>query len=224
MNILPALRTISRPVCRRQVLESHFSSPSSSHGFKTSAVLFSKYQQILKNAKIPYEEVQLVDRETGSLIPAKMKDIIEKLDEKTEYAQLIRTQPFPLVKIMVRQEVQERKKKLKELKKERAKKTSQKEFQLTWSMDDNDLGHKLDKVREQLHKGGKADLVFAPKKKQSWPTPDEMNERVDKVLVTLQGLGKEWKERKLARGIAAVFLQGVEQIAQAKDVEDIVED
>jgi translation initiation factor IF-3 len=83
----------------------------------------------------------------------------------------------------------------------------QKEVQLTWSVADGDLAHKLNKVRQELQRGNKVDLVFAPKAGTQVPNPVARKGRIESAMQILGGVAKEWKERRTRGLIVVIFLQ-----------------
>lgn len=99
---------------------------------------------------------------------------------------------------------------MKDAKKLQSKKNSQKEFQFTWSISGGDLAHKLERVKDELRKGGRVDVVLAPKRRQKAPPPEEMRSRVQEIADSLEDVGKEWKEREIDRAIATIYLKGLD--------------
>ncbi|KAL0575356.1 hypothetical protein V5O48_006607 [Marasmius crinis-equi] len=164
-----------------------------------------------KNRKIPFETVMFVNPEGGGLVETTMTKILADMDDKNYFAELQSTEPFPVVKLINKEEARQFRQKAKEALK---KGKLSKEFQLTWSMAEGDLARKLNRVRETLAKGGRVDLVFAPKPGQKGGGLPfaEMKERMQKTVEDLSDTGTEWKPRQFRSGsIAAAFLQGNEK-------------
>ena len=163
-----------------------------------------------RNDEIKHPVVQLVDAETERLHPpVSLREILASLDLKTHFVELVSVNPSPVVKIISKKDAFDRQKERKAKMRAATKnEIEQKEIQLTWGVASGDLAHKLKKVRQELEKGNRVDLVYAPKKGQRLPTPDEMEARVQETLGLLQDVGKEWKEREVRRGVAAIHLQG----------------
>ncbi|KAK7051319.1 hypothetical protein VNI00_004819 [Paramarasmius palmivorus] len=161
-----------------------------------------------KNEKIPFSRVKLVDPQSGSLEDKSMSEILANLDRKTHFAELQTTTPFPVVKLISKAEAQERRQKEKEMKKSLAKRNSHKEYQFTWSMAENDLERRMKKAREDISKGGKVDIVFAPKPRQRGPPHKEMRERLQGIRESLLEFGTEWKPMEIKGGMAAIYIQG----------------
>jgi translation initiation factor IF-3 len=155
---------------------------------------------------IGYPVVQLVDPETDRLHPpTTLSNIVSSIDLKTHFIELVREYPNPIVKIFSKQASFE------ERKASKGKKKNQmvlKEIQMTWGVASGDLAHKLRKVRQELEKGNRVDLVYAPKKGQPIPTLGEMEWRVQETLKFIQDIGKEWKSREAKGAMTVLYLQG----------------
>ncbi|KIK07643.1 hypothetical protein K443DRAFT_168371 [Laccaria amethystina LaAM-08-1] len=164
--------------------------------------------------------VQLVDQETGKPGPPRnLGDILASIDEKTHYVELVSETPAPLVKIFDKAEEKIRYLARKAQAKASAQRNQRKEIQLTWSTQPGDIAHKLAKVREELEKGCRVDLVFAPKKKTNCPPIMVMRQRLDEFVAGCADLSSEWRERVFERGMGLVFLQSKVEI-QVPDKED----
>ncbi|KAG7096525.1 hypothetical protein E1B28_003954 [Marasmius oreades] len=172
--------------------------------------LSSKTPEKLKNDNIPFQNVKLVHSESGALVDTTMAEIKAMMNKKTHFAELQTTVPFPVVKIISKDEARQVKLKAKEIQKSLAKKSVVKEFQLTWGMAQGDLERKMERAREVLVKGGKADLVFARKGRERSPPLSEMKKRLQETIEGLADVSTEWKTRQFRSGIAAAFLQGIE--------------
>ncbi|KAF9457995.1 hypothetical protein BDZ94DRAFT_1271719 [Collybia nuda] len=176
-----------------------------------------------RDKNIPYRIVQLVDPITGKLSePLPLMTIIESLpDKKLEYVELVSEDPAPIVKIINKKDAFEKRKLAKKKASAVAKKNVQKEVQLTWGAAEGDYAHKVGRVREELEKGHRIDLVFSHKKGQDLPTPEEMQQQVQTTVEMLADVGKEWKPPEYRGKIAAVFLQGTvvsEPVITAEDL------
>lgn len=86
-----------------------------------------------------------------------------------------------------------------------------KTIELNWAIDMNDLGHRLNKMKEFLSKGNKVELVLASKRKGRKATPEEANIVLEKIRAALAEVdgAKESKamEGKIL-GHAVLFMQG----------------
>lgn len=170
-------------------------------------------------AKIKHRVVQLVDQETGVPGPPRnLEDILASVDETTHYVELVSETPV-LVKIYDRAEMKLRHLARKARVKVSAKRNQRKEIQLTWNTQPGDMAHKLAKVREELEKGCRVDLVFAPKPNTEPPRMMVMRQRLDEFVASCVDLSSEWRERVFERGMALAFLQSKIEI-QVPDKED----
>lgn len=103
-------------------------------------------------------------------------------DEGGEEAQWI---DIPLCKIVNKKEQYDHQRQRKEASKEQKKKSaaaaSVKTLELNWAIDPNDLGHRLDKVRQFLGEGRKVEVVLASKKKGRKATAAECNGLLENI-------------------------------------------
>jgi translation initiation factor IF-3 len=169
-----------------------------------------KHQQTRRprNDEIDFRVVQMVDSETGRLKEAtELRDILASIDRKTHFVELVSEEPSPIVKIKNKQEVYSKLKE-KRMKSREAHTVQQKEVQMTWGVASGDLAHKLNKVRRELEKGNRVDLVYAPKKDQTLPSQLQMEERLRETVGLLADVGKEWRPRNIQRNVAILSFQG----------------
>lgn len=176
-----------------------------------------------RDMEIPFKVVQLVHPETGKLSePMALTAVIDSLpDKKLEYVELVTKDPGPIVKIVNKKDAFEKRKLAKKKASVVAKRNTHKEVQLTWGAAEGDYTHKVARIREELEKGSRVDLVFSHKKGQVLPTPDEMREQVRATVEMLADVGKEWKPPEIKAKIGAVFLQGTatsEHVITAEDL------
>ncbi|KAJ3476869.1 hypothetical protein NLI96_g10856 [Meripilus lineatus] len=152
--------------------------------------------------------VRFVDPETGALQPmASYPPLLASITQKTHFLELVSEEPEPIVRLISRKLRHEREKGIKQKKKEN--KMEQKEVQLTWGVAAGDLGHKLKKVRQELMKGNRVSLVFAPRKGQPPLKPEQMAAKVQETADALADIGKEWKAREMQKSTAAIHFQGI---------------
>jgi translation initiation factor IF-3 len=164
-----------------------------------------------RNEGIKYQHVRLVDAVTKRLTgPQRLSEILNEINRKEKYVELVSAEEgsTPIVKIMDQKEQYRKEKRLKLRAREVAMNNRHKEVQLTWGSTPSDMGHKLERVRQELEKGLKVDLVFAPKKGQVLPRPAERQMQIQEILDMMADVGKEWKEQESGRTLTAVFLQG----------------
>ena len=162
-----------------------------------------------RNEAIKYQFVRLVNPETGTLDPpASLKEILARVDRKRQYLELVLDKPEPIVKFINVKDMYNRTKS-KHVQKVLGRAPEEKEVQLTWGVDAGDLAYKLRKARSELMDGNRVTLVFAPKKGQARPSPEEQTKIVEEALRLLAEVGRERKEREVRNEIVAVFLEGI---------------
>jgi translation initiation factor IF-3 len=162
----------------------------------------------LKNDKIPYKIVSLVDPVTALLQPPRLlRDIIASVNPKTHHVELVTADPEPVVKIIDKVEAFKFYKQKKKQLKEASKAQETKEIQMTWQVADGDFVNKLNKVRQELAKGYKVDIVFATKSGQPLPRPMIRTNRLNEAVTALEDVAEEYRARDERHGIAALHLK-----------------
>ncbi|RPD62091.1 hypothetical protein L226DRAFT_613415 [Lentinus tigrinus ALCF2SS1-7] len=162
-----------------------------------------------RNEAIRHRFVRLVNPETGALDPpTDIKEILARVDRKRQYLELVTETPEPIVKFINVKDMYNRDK-AKHVQQQLGRAPEEKEVQLTWGVDAGDLAYKLRKARSELKDGNRVSLVFAPKKGQARPTPEEQTKMVDEALRLLEDVGRERKEREVRKEIVALFLEGL---------------
>lgn len=173
-------------------------------------------------------EIGDLDRETGEIDPETVEpklftryDVMKNLD--TKLYRLVQLSPDddpnhrdrPICKIVSKKsayEAEQRKKaQQKEAKAIKSKEQSLKTLELNWAIDPNDLGHRLDKVKEFLAEGRKVEIVLASKKRGRKASPQECKDVLDRIKSAVGDVkgAVEAKpfEGKMA-GFGTVVLQG----------------
>lgn len=159
----------------------------------------------LTNFDIKHRRVRLVDPETRLLTePRTLRSIMESIDQRMEFVQLVRAEPEPVVKVMNKRDVYERSKS----QKPKSTKSLTKEVQMTWETAAGDLAHKLGKVRDALEEGSRVDVVFTTKKGRSPPSRPEMLVRVDEIVAQHADISTVRSPVDFQQGTAIIFLQG----------------
>jgi translation initiation factor IF-3 len=161
----------------------------------------------LRDRNIPYHIVQLVNEDGRLEPPTPLSHIIASIDSKTHFVELVNEDPQPLVKIKNKTQEYIKMKEWKKRQKEVAASNIQKEIQMTWGVESGDLAHKLKKVRKELEKGNRVDLVYAPKANQVMPSPVAMENRIKETVEILSDIAKEWAPRRFEKGVAVLFLK-----------------
>ena len=121
--------------------------------------------------------------------------------------------PYPICKMFDRRNEREI-----EMAKQKEKKESKKQgkqLEINWTINDNDLGHRLGKLREFLEKGLKVEVMFGVKRK-GWrqrrqASEDDTRTLVEKIKSTTEAVegAREWKPMsgKLG-GQMVLYLEG----------------
>lgn len=165
------------------------------------------------NEDIKYPYVQVVNIDGRLNPPRPLSTVLSSIDRNEEFVQLV-TDDQPIVKILNKKEAYDKAKALKKAKKDNERLQGDKEIQMTWGVAAGDLEHKINKVRKELEKKNRVSLIFAPKKRQPVPSPQEQDERVNKVLEMLKDIGKESRPRTLLRSLLTLHLEAVEATGQ----------
>lgn len=170
-----------------------------------------KEKRSQRDEKIEHRFVRFVDPVTNRLTePTRLSNILLSIDRKKNFVELVNAEQgsIPIVKVMDKKEEFNREKKLKLRAREVAMNNRQKEVQLTWGSTSSDTAHKLERMRQELEKGLRVDLVFTPKKGQVLPKPGEMQVQIQEIVDMMADVAKEWKPREKGRAVTAIFLQG----------------
>jgi len=184
----------------------------------------------LINSDIPYTYVRVVDPETRKPLPPKLlAEVVDNLATEiqpkqggppkivvTQFAQLVAppseaTNGYALVKLVARKEAAAREK-TQRIKAQASRRASEeKEIQFAWSIGPGDLQHKLRKVRQELERGVRVQLVFARKAsggaQRVSGTRADQNALVEKVVEELEDVGREWRMRDERRNMVVAYLQ-----------------
>lgn len=107
--------------------------------------------------------------------PIRLEDALDarSRDERgrlTQYLRQVREPddqiPYPLCRYYDKQ--YERDKDLAKKKAAKASKTEQKQLEINWTVSDNDLSHRMARLKEFLEKGWKVDVVIGSTRKRGW--------------------------------------------------------
>ena len=196
----------------------HFFSTTPTRGVKTRApeVRTEKWDEEIKSRTI-----YIVDPSTNRLSeqPMTRYDVLNRIDRSTH--RLIQVgeapgptdafgsgAPIPVCKIQSKKDIyleQQRKNaEAKEKKRVSAITSSVKTLELNWAIDGNDLGHRLERMREFLEDGRKVEVLLAAKKKGRKATATEC----EGVLRRIRGVVDEVdgaKEDKAMTGSLGAF-------------------
>lgn len=204
------------------------------HGGEKPALMTGKNTQYV-DEQIPYDTVSLVNRETHKLdAPTSLKSLIEwarslgeedtteaskgnkRHKRETFYLQLMGHDP-PVVKLVSKTEAFKHKRQGEKQQRAAEKRNITKEIQLTWGVAEGDWKHKANKVRVELAKGNRVDIVFAAKSgKAKPPTPEEMRAVETKMAEELSDVGFRWKDTEFTKTIMVLHIRNVDALPQNK--------
>ncbi|KAI0829288.1 hypothetical protein BC628DRAFT_1513117 [Trametes gibbosa] len=162
-----------------------------------------------RNEEIKHAVVRLVNPETGALDPpARLCQILARIDLKTHFLELMTKDPEPIVKIHDRKQLYDKERSKKRVQASK-KPAEEKEVQLTWGVGTADMEFKLRKVRVELEEGNRVNLIFAAKRGQALPAPEQQEKIVEQALALLADVGKEARERAVQKQAVGLFLEAL---------------
>lgn len=142
-----------------------------------------------RDDEISAYKVYLVQPDTRLSEPLYLSDVLARraLDEKGRFTQFVQEvsaaaadeeRPYPVCKLYDKKAVREaeeaRRKTARAMKRTGAGKSKQ--LDLSWTMSDNDLGHRMAKLREFLEKGWRVEIVFGSQRRSGWTKKREASE------------------------------------------------
>ena len=165
-----------------------------------------------RDEAIRSRDVRVVD-DNGSLQPAEsLHSVLSSFDRQKYY--LVQVSPpdseeIPVCKILDKFKVREAER----LKSKPVKDPSNttKQLELGWAIDINDLGHRMNKMKEFLEQGRRVEIIIAKKKKGRKVTMDEAALLVKKIKERIAQVGgaREWKEMEgVPGGMVTMFVEG----------------
>jgi len=175
-----------------------------------------------RNEGIKAFKVHVVHPETQRLSgPHMLMDVLDEreMDDKGRPMQYIQEvapadheadppRYYPIVKLFDKK--LEREKESERRKAGKEKKQQNKQLEVSWTIGDGDLGHRLGRLKEFLVKGWKVELLFGVKRK-GWnkrrePTQEEVAKVLEKIREAVQEVeGKEWRGMQGKEGAEAVL-------------------
>lgn len=162
-----------------------------------------------RDEEIKAYRIYLVNPETGKLSePVSLLDVLNSRfkDEKGRPTQFLQEvapasrdedRAYPICKMFYKKRAREVELAQRKTQKENKKQTKQ--LEISWTVSDNDLGHRLGRLKEFLEKGWKVEIVFGAMRK-GWmgrrkATEDDVSrvlERINSAVGEVEG-AKEWK-------------------------------
>jgi translation initiation factor IF-3 len=193
----------TRWACQKLCLESPLQRRG---GQVTLALFFRLAHRRATNTDIRYPYVQIVNADGRLDPPQPLSAILASIDHKKSFVQLV-ADDRPIVKVLSKKETYDKAKALRKAKKNAERSQEDKEIQMTWGVAVGDLEHKINKVKKELEKKHRVNLIFAPKKRQPVPSPQERDEKVNEVLEMLKDIGKESRPRTFLRSLLTLHLE-----------------
>ncbi|RAH65708.1 putative translation initiation factor IF3 [Aspergillus aculeatinus CBS 121060] len=154
---------------------------------KDSQKTESKEARLIKDEAIISEWIQMVNENNTLDPPIRRSTVLNNIDRSKEF--LIKVSDGadgapPVCKVVNKMD-------LREAERARAKaahvtKTSFKQVELNWAIDNHDLSHRLKKITEFITKGFKLEVVLMRKKGKRAPTAEEVKNLMDKVVDTIK--------------------------------------
>ncbi|KAI9860755.1 MAG: hypothetical protein M1813_005678 [Trichoglossum hirsutum] len=167
-------------------------------------------RRLPRDEEILASSVHLVDENGTFHPPTPVRKLLASFDRKLYH--LVAVSPIesgqtPICKIVSRKELRDR---------ERVKPVKNpanivKQLELNWAIDSNDLGHRLNKMREFLEKGMRVEVILANKRKGRKASAEEaaaVMRRIREKTAEVEG-AKEWRSADgKVLGQMTMFLQG----------------
>ncbi|KAH0564877.1 hypothetical protein GP486_001734 [Trichoglossum hirsutum] len=167
-------------------------------------------RRLPRDEEISASNVHLVDEHGTFHPPTPVRKLLASFDRKLYH--LVAVAPIesgqiPICKIVPRKELRDR---------ERAKPVKNpanivKQLELNWAIDSNDLGHRLNKMREFLEKGMRVEVILANKRKGRKANAEEaaaVVRRIREKITEVEG-AREWRSADgRVMGQMTMFLQG----------------
>lgn len=184
---------------------------------------FARPDRAPRDEEIKAFKVHVVHPETQRLSgPHILTDVLDERqkDEKcrpTQYLQQVAPADHeadppryhPIVKLFDKKLEREREAERRKAGKEKKQQTKQ--LEVSWTIGDSDLGHRLGRLKEFLEKGWKVELLFGVKRK-GWnqkrdPTSEEIVKVLEKIREAVKGIegAKEWRDMQGKEGAEAVL-------------------
>ena len=167
--------------------------------------------QVLRDENIKAYKVYIAQPDSTIGEPVILADALDARlqDEKGRYTQYLRVvrEPddqilYPICRYYDKQ--YERDKELARRKAAKSSKTEHKQLEINWTIGDNDLGHRMGRLKEFLGKGWKVEIIIGSTRKRGWygkRTDDQA--LAEKLVARIRGVAFEVegaKERTEMKG------------------------
>ncbi|RAL07637.1 putative translation initiation factor IF3 [Aspergillus homomorphus CBS 101889] len=147
----------------------------------------SSVANLVKDEAITAEYVQLVNVEGTLDPPVRTWLALRRIDRAKEWLIQVKAEMDgapPVCKVVNKAEYREQERA--RAKAAHAARTSLKQVELNWAIDNHDLSHRLKKITEFITKGHKVEVVLLRKKYKRAPKPEEVKNVMDKVVQTIK--------------------------------------
>lgn len=154
---------------------------------QTTAAAAKGKAGVIQNEAIQAETIQIVNEEGGLDPPVRTADVLSSL-QRNEYA-LVQVSPGgngrpPVCKILSKKMMREQEKA--KAKAAHASKTSTKQIELNWAIDQHDLAHRLKQLESFIDKGRRVELILTRKKGKRAPTAEEVNNLMERATEAIE--------------------------------------
>lgn len=163
----------------------HYSGPRTAS--QTTASAAQGKAGVVQNEAIQAETIQIVNENGGLDPPVRTADVLSSL-QRSEYT-LVQVAPGgdgrpPVCKILSKKMMREQEKA--KAKAAHAAKTSTKQIELNWAIDQHDLAHRLKQLASFIEKGRRVELILTRKKGKRAPTAEEVNNLMESVTEAIE--------------------------------------
>lgn len=188
-----------------------------------------------RDDEIEARSVSVVDQDGKLHDPRSTTRVLASFDRKTHsLVTVVEGEPGvpPICKIMEKKVLRDAEKAQDKARRKAASGKIGKTIELNWAIDNNDLGHRLKKMRDFLEKGYKVEVVLAKKRKGKVMGTEECEaliKRVRKAREEVEGSSEKRMEGKVPTlekpaGEVKIFFEGVKRKKIDKKGKEIVEE
>ncbi|KAF7909667.1 uncharacterized protein EAF01_003385 [Botrytis porri] len=168
-------------------------------------------QRLPRDAEITAPYLRLKNAEGKLDPPVCTAQILRSIDLKTHMLEIIAypdEELPPIARIVNKRELFQKKK---EVKKSKNPGAVTKTIEMNWAIEKNDLGHRLQKMREFLERGNKVEVILAGKKKGRKASVEEAEgviERIREFVAGVEGAKERVKMEGKVLGMAVLSFEG----------------
>ncbi|KAF7862681.1 hypothetical protein EAF04_007554 [Stromatinia cepivora] len=180
-------------------------------------------QRLPRDEEITDLYLRLKNAEQKLDAPVRTSEILKSINLKTHMLQIIAYSEDgepPIAKIIDKQEAARQKRLAKKSKNPAA---VTKTIEMNWAIERNDLGHRLERIREFLERGNKVEVVLAGKKKGRKATEEEAEGVVGRVREFVEEVSGARESRKMEGKVgvqAVLYFEGRVPKKERKEEEE----